>query len=44
MSAKFKRYLFDKGIASSRTTSYNPATNGQVERLTKHCGKLSNLE
>ena len=33
MSAEFKRYLFDKGIASSRTTSYNPAGNGQVERL-----------
>ena len=32
MSAEFKRYL-DKGIASSRTTSYNPAGNGQVERL-----------
>ena len=33
MSAEFKRYLLDKGIASSRTTSYNPAGNGQVERL-----------
>ena len=33
MSAEFKRYLLDKGIASSRTTSYNPARNGQVERL-----------
>ena len=33
MSAEFKRYLLDKGIASSRTTSYNPAENGQVERL-----------
>ena len=33
MSAEFKRYLLDKGIASSRRTSYNPARNGQVERL-----------
>ena len=33
MSAEFKRYLHDKGIASSRTTSYNPAGNGQVECL-----------
>ena len=33
MNAEFKRYLFDKGIASSRTTSYNPAGNGQVEGL-----------
>ena len=33
MSAEFKRYLIDKGIASSRTTSYNPDGNGQVERL-----------
>ena len=32
MSAEFKRYL-DKGIASSRTTSYNTAGNGQVESL-----------
>ena len=32
MSAEFKPYL-DKGIATSRTTSYNPAGNGQVERL-----------
>ena len=33
MSAEFKRYLIDKDIASSRTTSYNPDRNGQVERL-----------
>ena len=33
MSAEFKHYLLDKGIASGRTTSYNPAGNGQVERL-----------
>ena len=32
MSAEFKRYLLNKGVASSRT-SYNPAGNGQVERL-----------
>ena len=33
MKAEFERYLLDKGIASSPTTSYNPAGNGQVERL-----------
>ena len=33
MSAGFKPYLFDKGFASSRTTRYNPAGNGQVEHL-----------
>ena len=33
MSAEFKHYLFDKGIASSCNTSYNPAGNGQVECL-----------
>ena len=33
MSAEFKRYLLDKRIASSRTTSYNPAGNEQVEPL-----------
>ena len=33
MSSELKLFLQTKGISSSRTTSYNPAGNGQVERL-----------
>ena len=33
MSQELKDFLHNKGIATSRTTSYNPAGNGQVERL-----------
>ena len=32
LSAELKTFLTSKGIASSRTTAYNPAGNGQVER------------
>ena len=32
MSKELKNFLHQKGIATSRTTSYNPADNGQVER------------
>ena len=32
MSAELKSFLFSKGIATSRTTAYNPEGNGQVER------------
>ncbi|XP_038667976.1 uncharacterized protein LOC119973664 [Scyliorhinus canicula] len=32
MSDELCQYLLSKGIASSRTTSYNPRGNGQVER------------
>jgi len=32
MSDELRQYLLSKGIASSRTTSYNPRGNGQVER------------
>ena len=33
MSSELKTFLYQKGVATSRTTSYNPAGNGQVERL-----------
>lgn len=33
MSSELKNFLLQKGISSSRTTSYNPAGNGQVECL-----------
>ena len=33
MSSELKNFLLQKGIATSRTTSYNPAGNGQIERL-----------
>ena len=33
MSSDLKTFLHSKGIATSRTTAYNPAGNGQVERL-----------
>lgn len=32
MSDELRRFLLGKGIATSRTTSYNPRGNGQVER------------
>ena len=43
MSAEFKRYLLDKGIASSRTTSYNPAGNGHVKRLNQTLWQTTKL-
>ncbi|CAH8833617.1 unnamed protein product [Trichobilharzia szidati] len=33
MSAELKHFLHDKGIVTSRTTAYNPQSNGQIERL-----------
>ena len=33
MSSELKNFLLQKGISSSRTTSYNPAGNGQIECL-----------
>ena len=32
MSTELKEFLYNKNIATSRTTSYNPTGNGQVER------------
>ena len=33
MSSELKTFLYQKRVATSRTTSCNPAGNGQVERL-----------
>lgn len=33
MSDELQRFLHDRGVATSRTTPYNPRGNGQVERL-----------
>ena len=33
MSAEMKNFLHEKGIATSRTTAYNPRGNAQIERF-----------
>ena len=43
MNVELKTFLHQKGIATSRTTSYNPAGNGQVERCNGTVWKAINL-
>ena len=43
MSEELKSFLHSKGVASSRTTAYNPRGNGQVERLNGSLWKTINL-
>ena len=44
MSAECKTFLLDKSIASTRSTSYNSAGNGQVERLNQILWQTIKLE
>lgn len=43
MSNEFKNYLHSKGIATSRSTPYNPEGNGQTERFNGIIWKTINL-
>ena len=43
MNVELKTFLHQKGIATSRTTSYNPEGNGQVERGNGTVWKAINL-
>ena len=43
MSQELKTFLHDKGIATSRSTPYNPRGNGQVERLNSTIWKAISL-
>ena len=43
MLHEFKTFLHEKGVATSRTTPYNPRGNGQVERLNGTLWKTINM-
>jgi hypothetical protein len=43
MSLELKTFLHERGVATSRTTSYNPQGNGQVERLNSTIWKTISL-
>jgi transposase InsO family protein len=43
MSDELKTFLHTRGVATSRTTSYNPQCNGQVERLNNTLWKSISL-
>ena len=43
MSEELKTFLHGKGIATSRSTRYNPRGNGQVERLNNTIWKATTL-
>ncbi|XP_055862342.1 uncharacterized protein LOC106074444 [Biomphalaria glabrata] len=43
MSAEVQKYLNERGVATSRTTAYNPRGNGQIEKLNSTLWKAITL-